>query len=142
MTFNDNPMRNPSISSSFHSSDTQNSQNSPFSTSSHTQNTTHISNSQSDNVDLPNSTPPSYDSTIPVINSIIDDLTLPTVRHSNNQVVPSAKPTDFANTYILHKNNPILSSSFESRSFAMNSSQIIEPKYYNQAKNDPTGLMI
>lgn len=45
------------------------------------------------------------------------------------------------NTYIPHKIHPNTSSSSNSASFAVNSSQIIEPKHYNQAKNDTNWLM-
>ena len=49
---------------------------------------------------------------------------------------------DFVNTYVPHHNHPSIpsSSSSGSQSFALNSCQISEPKYYNQAKNDPNWI--
>lgn len=64
---------------------------------------------------------------------------IPVRRHSTRQVVPSTKLNDFVNTYVPHHNESSISSS-KSQSFAVNSSHITEPKYYNQAKKDPNWI--
>lgn len=71
--------------------------------------------------------------------SSINTPVIPVHRHSTRHVVPSTKLADFVNTYVPHHNDSSISSS-ESRSFAANTCHITEPKYYNQAKNDPNWI--
>lgn len=73
-------------------------------------------------------------------NSLFPSTTLPPIRHSPRKIIPSTKLFDFVNTYVHHTTIIQSISNSESQSFAVNSCQVAEPKYYHQAKKDPNWI--